>query len=69
VDAYHRSSREWRWAGLESSRGGDPSCGLRAGGDPPRSRGGRECHTRFPKKTECISYVCHNHNFTHMIDK
>jgi hypothetical protein len=27
------------------------------------------CHTRFPKKTECISYVCHNHNFTHMIDK
>jgi hypothetical protein len=28
-----------------------------------------KCHTRFPKKTECISYVCHNHNFTHMIDK
>jgi hypothetical protein len=27
------------------------------------------CHTRFPKKTECISYVCHNRNFTHMIDK
>jgi hypothetical protein len=21
------------------------------------------CHTRFPKKTGCISYVCHNHNF------
>jgi hypothetical protein len=26
------------------------------------------CHTRFfPKKTECISYVCQDHNFTHMI--
>jgi hypothetical protein len=22
----------------------------------------------FPKKTECISYVCQDHNFTHMID-
>jgi hypothetical protein len=27
------------------------------------------CHTRFSKKTECISYVCQNHKFTHMIDK
>jgi beta-lactamase regulating signal transducer with metallopeptidase domain len=25
------------------------------------------CHTRFPKKTECISYVCQDLNFTHMI--
>jgi hypothetical protein len=27
-----------------------------------------KCHTRFPKKTECISYVCHNHNF-HTYDR
>jgi hypothetical protein len=23
----------------------------------------------FPKKTKCISYVCQDQNFTHMIDK
>jgi hypothetical protein len=26
-------------------------------------------HTRFPKKTECVSYVFQDHKFTHMIDK
>jgi hypothetical protein len=36
--------------------------------DTVRRRGG-ECHTRFPKKTKYISYVCQNHKFTHMIDK
>jgi hypothetical protein len=29
----------------------------------------RQCVTPvFSKKTECISYVCQDHNFTHMID-
>jgi hypothetical protein len=27
------------------------------------------CHTRVSEKIECISYVCQDHNFTHMIDK
>jgi hypothetical protein len=35
--------------------------------DDRRARG--MSHLFFLKKTRCISYVCQDHNFTHMIDK
>jgi hypothetical protein len=50
----------------QKKRGGRPADSPPS---PKRTRVVDVCHTRFPKKTECISYVCHNHNFTHMIDK
>jgi hypothetical protein len=70
--AHWELRRFWRWQ--ETCRGG--TLDLRHRGRESHLSTHRdkvrEAHSHvtpdFPSKTECISYVCQDHNFTHMID-